>query len=255
MNKILCSTGAVIRKTNRYNYKLLESLSKQLICDGFELMMDSPWYDNIEALKSFLLKSNFYIPVVHCEKDIGEIISKANENELIEAYRMFNMDCDVANCIGAKKLVLHLWGGMASDSNFQNNINAYPHLNELAEKYELELLIENVVCNVENPMKHLRELKEKFPKVKFVFDTKMAAFHEQLELLYEKEYEWLWKDGHICHYHVNDYAGGYMDWSNLRTLSIGTGKVDFNCFLILSKEFVIKVILQLKQLHLTVRVL
>ena len=58
----------------------------------------------------------------------------------------------------------------------------------------------------------------------------MAAFHEQLELLYEQEYEWLWKDGYICHYHVNDYAGGYMEWSNLRTLSIGTGKVDFNRF-------------------------
>lgn len=230
MNKILCSTGAAIGKANGYNYKLLESLSKQLICDGFELMMDSPWYNNIEALKSFLIKKNFYIPVVHCEKVIGEIISKGSEDERTEAYRMFSMDCDVADCIGAKKLVLHLWGGMASDSKFQNNINAYPYLNELAEKYELELLIENVVCNVENPMKHLKELKEKFPKVKFVFDTKMAAFHEQLELLYEKEYEWLWKDGHICHYHVNDYAGGYMDWSNLRTLSIGTGKVDFNRF-------------------------
>lgn len=49
MNKILCSTGAAIGKANGYNYKLLESLSKQLICDGFELMMDSPWYNNIEA--------------------------------------------------------------------------------------------------------------------------------------------------------------------------------------------------------------
>lgn len=36
----------------------------------------------------------------------------------------------------------------------------------------------------------------------------MAAFHQQLELLYEKEYEWLWKHEHIRHYHLNDYAGG-----------------------------------------------
>lgn len=95
------------------------------MCDGFELMMDRPWYENLEALKSFLLKMNFYIPVVHCEKDIGELISKGSEAELAEAYRMFAMDCDVANSIGAKKLVLHLWGGRASDSNFQSNINAY----------------------------------------------------------------------------------------------------------------------------------
>lgn len=230
MNKILCSTGAVTGKVNEYDYRLLEPLSKQLTCDGFELMMDSFWYKDIEALKIFLTKMNFYIPVVHCEKVIGEIISKGNENEQVEAYNMFDMDCNVANCIGAKKLVLHLWGGIASDSNFQNNIRAYPYLNELAEKYRLELLIENVVCNIENPMEHLCELKEKFPYVKFVFDTKMAAFHEQLELLYEKKYEWLWKEGHICHYHINDYGGGYMDWSNLRTLPIGAGKVDFSRF-------------------------
>lgn len=85
---------------------------------------------------------------------------------------MFDMDCNVANCIGAKKLVLHLWGGMTSDSNFQNNINAYPRLKEISEEYGLELLIENVVCNTENPMEHLCELKEKFPYVKFVFDTR-----------------------------------------------------------------------------------
>lgn len=54
----------------------------------------------------------------------------------------------------------------------------------------------------------------------------MAAFHNQLKLLYETEYEWLWKDGHICHYHVNDYSGGYKDWKNLRSLPIGKGKID-----------------------------
>ena len=58
----------------------------------------------------------------------------------------------------------------------------------------------------------------------------MAAFHEQLDLLYEPEYEWLWKEGYIQHYHVNDYAGGYMDWQNLRTLPIGNGHVDFERF-------------------------
>lgn len=39
----------------------------------------------------------------------------------------------------------------------------------------------------------------------------MASFHSQMELLYEDEYQWLWRNHHICHYHVNDYAGGYKD--------------------------------------------
>lgn len=230
MNKILCSTGAITGKVNNYDYRLLDPLSKQLMCDGFELMMDRPWYEDIDALKDFLLKMYFYIPVVHSEKDIGELISKGSKANIQEAFRMFEMDCDVAGSIGANKLVLHLWGGRASDSNFQSNVQAYPHLYEIAGKYGLDLLIENVVCNVENPMKHLCELREMFPQIQFVFDTKMAAFHEQIDLLYEPKYECLWKEGHICHYHVNDYAGGYMDWANLRTLPIGKGKVDFNQF-------------------------
>lgn len=230
MNRILCSTGAITGKTNGYDYKLLEPLSKQLLCDGFELMMDSIWYEDIGALKKYLQKVNLYIPVVHCEKDIGEMISKGGETDLARAYRTFEADCDVAKTIGAEKLVLHLWGGRASDSNFRNNINAYPYLREKAREYGLELLVENVVCNVENPMKHLCELKELYPDIGFLFDTKMAAFHGQLDLMYEAEYGWLWKEGYLRHYHVNDYAGGYMDWGNLKTLPVGKGKIDFARF-------------------------
>ena len=230
MNKILCSTGAITGKRNGYDYTLIGSLSKQLLCDGFELMMDSVWYDDIEALKSYLRGIKVDIPVVHCRKDIGERISKGGVAELAEAYRVFETDCEVARTIGADKLVLHLWGGLASDSRFQNNIEAYPYLQEKARNCGLEVLIENVVCNVENPMKHLCELKERYPNIRFVFDTKMAAFHEQLNLLYEAGYEWLWKEGYIQHYHVNDYAGSYMDWDNLRTLPVGKGRIEFKQF-------------------------
>ncbi len=58
----------------------------------------------------------------------------------------------------------------------------------------------------------------------------MAAFHQQLELLYSNEYRWLWQDGHIKHYHINDYAGGYMEWEKLRSLPPGTGNIDFKKF-------------------------
>ncbi len=91
-------------------------------------------------------------------------------------------------------------------------------------------MIENVVCNHEDPMKHWCQLRDRYEEIRFVFDTKMAAFHGQMHLLYTEEYEWLWKDNHIGHYHVNDYAGGYKEWDKLRTLPIGQGHVDFNRF-------------------------
>ena len=103
-------------------------------------------------------------------------------------------------------------------------------LADMADKHGVKILVENVVCNHENPMKHWCQLAEKFHDVHFIFDTKMAAFHSQLNLLYDEKYQWLWKNGHICHYHVNDYAGGYMDWDNLRTLPIGKGNIDFKQF-------------------------
>lgn len=127
-------------------------------------------------------------------------------------------------------IVVHLWDGLTPDSNFQNNIAGYPRLNQIAQRYGLDLLVENVVCSVENPMKHFCELNETYPNVHFVFDTKMAAFHGQIDLLYETEYEWLWRRKQIRHFHVNDYAGGYMDWGNLRSLPIGKGKIDFKRF-------------------------
>lgn len=234
MHKVLCSTGALLKYGG--DYKSLEILSKKLQCDGYEFMVDSPYYEEVESLKGFLRKIKLCIPVVHCEKRIGEKISIGSRAELEDAYEKFQINCDMAKDIGAEKVVIHLWDGRTSDSQFQNNLEGYAVLNEMAGKYGLELLVENVVCNVENPMKHLCELRERYPGIQFAFDTKMAAFHGQLELLYEEQYQWLWKEGHIRHYHVNDYGGGYMDWENLGALPIGKGKIDFDRFF----EFVSK---------------
>lgn len=209
MNKILCSTGALLE--NGGDYRTLKPLSKRLQCDGYEFMMDSPYYKETEALIKYLQEIKMYRPIVHCEKGIGESISKGEETELIDAYEKFEINCDVAKSIGANKMVIHLWDGCTSDSNFQNNLIGYSHLSKIAHRYGIDLLIENVVCNVENPMKHLYELREKYPNIHFVFDTKMAAFHGQINLLYKEEYEWLWKNKHIIHYYLNDYSGGYMD--------------------------------------------
>lgn len=153
-----------------------------------------------------------------------------DKENLAEAFRLFEINCNTAKNIGAGKMVVHLWNGLDSDLNFQNNIYAYPKLVEIAWKYGVDVLVENVVCNMEDPMKHWGELRDRFENIHFVYDTKMAAFHGQTELLYSPEYDWLRSEGHICHYHVNDYKGALKDWSSLRTLPIGEGGVDFSRF-------------------------
>lgn len=236
MSKILCSTGALIGKPNNRDYTLLKSLSKELDCDGFEFMMYSSWYEKADEITDYLNNSSIWTPVMHCEKHIGEKISRGGEGDLEEAIRLFTLNCRMAEKIHAEKIVIHLWDGLISDQNFSNNLEACERLLDVSEKYGLELLVENVVCNRQDPMMHWCELAERYPSISFVFDTKMAAFHEQLDLLYEEEYSWLWKEGHIRHYHVNDYAGGYMDWANLRTLPVGRGHIDFGRFFSFIRE-------------------
>lgn len=235
MNQILCSTGALIGKPNGRNYRLLEESAAKLDCDGFEFMMFDSWYDEADEVVSYMKGIGLNIPVMHCEKHIGEAISRGADGDLEDALLKFEENCRVAEKIGADRLVIHLWDGMTSDSNFANNLSAYARLHDTAVRYNVDLLIENVVCNQKDPMTHWCELAREYPDIHFIFDTKMAAFHEQLSLIYESEYAWLW-DGHIRHLHINDYGGAYKDWANLKTLPIGDGHIDFAEFFHFIKE-------------------
>lgn len=229
MNRILCSTGALIGRPNGRDYHLLEEYCPQLNCDGFEFILYNSWYGETEELTAFLQSLRLDIPVMHCEKTLAEHITRGGDEELREALRLFEINCDMADRLGAGKLVMHLWNGPISDSRFENNLRAYPELREIAEKHHTDLLVENVVCR-QDPMSHWVELYRNYPDIHFVFDTKMADFHRQLNLLYEPEFDWLWRGEHIRHYHVNDYGGGYMDWENLKVLTLGKGHIDFDRF-------------------------
>lgn len=224
MPRILCSTGAIISKRNNRNYKLLPTIVPQMRCDGLEFMMYESWYEgHIEALKKVL--ADFSVPVFHMTKHIGEYISLGN---MADAVPLFRADCELAAAIGSRLLVLHLWSGRASDQHIERNIAAYPVLRDIADEYGLCLTVENVLCNTRDPMTHMRTLADAYPDIAFTFDTKMAAFHSQEEELYKPENAWLWP--HIAHFHVNDYAGGHMDWANMSAKPLGKGHVDFDRF-------------------------
>lgn len=223
MNRVLCSTGALITRRNNRDHTLLRGIVPQLQCDGLEFMMYDSWRGETDALVRTL--SAFDVPVFHMTKQIGEWIS---EGKQAEAEALFRADCELAADIGSRLLVLHLWSGQASDQHMERNIAAYPVLREIAEAHGLLLTVENVVCNQRDPMTHLRTLAEAYPDIAFTFDTKMAAFHSQLDALYEPENAWLWP--HIRHFHVNDYGGGHMDWANLKVLALGKGHIDFDRF-------------------------
>ncbi len=230
MSRILCSTGAIITRRNNRDYNLLREIVPQTKCDGLEFMMYQSWHEgHIGQLKTVL--ADFSVPVFHMTKQIGQWVS---EDNLVDAISMFHADCELAQAIGSRMLVLHLWSGQASDQHIERNIAAYPVLRDIAEQHGLLLTVENVLCNTRNPMTHMRALVEAYPDIAFTFDTKMAAFHSQLEALYKPENAWLWP--HIKHFHVNDYAGGHMDWANMSVKQLGQGHIDFDRFFAFVRE-------------------
>ncbi len=227
MNRVLCSTGALIGRPNGRNWRLLAEIAPRLECDGFEFMLYSSWYDELDELTREIPRMGLTFPTFHCEKGLGEYLTRG---ELDEAFRRFDVNCEVASALGARLMVLHLWNGVISDSAIENNYSALSELYARAGKCGLTLTVENVVCNVSDPQTHLDEIASRFPEARFTFDTKMAAFHGQLDAIFAPGREHFHRDGRIAHLHINDYGGGYKDWTKLRTLSPGEGNIDFAGF-------------------------
>ena len=165
---------------------------------------------------------------MHCEKHIGEGVSHGPGEAWDEAFRRFEINCQLAVYLGARRMVMHLWDGLPSDHHINNNLAAYPLLKTAAKQKGIELTVENVVCAEGDPLSHWRSILQLDPDARFTYDTKMAAFHQQTEELYAPQNRFLWENGHIAHLHVNDYGGGYKDWSRLKTLHIGQGQIDFS---------------------------
>lgn len=214
---------------NNRDFSLIKKCVPNINSDGFEFMMYSTWYDKVPNLLKELKKCETEFPVMHCEKHIGEDLGKNADGNFYTAKEKFKVNCEIANKIGAKRMVMHLWDGIYSDTTIENNIKGYGELIKIAEENEIDLYIENVVCNHHDPLSNWKRLLNEYPDAKLIFDTKMAAFHNQMEAIYENQNKKLWENN-IKHLHINDYNGGYMEWSKLKTLPVGEGIVNFNKF-------------------------
>lgn len=229
MNKVLCSTGAVIGRINDFNYKLLGEFVSKINCDGFEMMMEPFWNeeDTINGIISHLMPLKINFETMHMDKGIGELISKNEDGDIAEAVRIFDLNCQAASKLGIKLLVLHLWGGVPSDKHIDINIKVYADLLEISKKYNLILTVENIVCNTDNAVIHMKKLYETYGnRIKFTIDVRQAEFHKMLKETCEAGF--LWENSLVPHMHIADFKGGYMDWSKLRpVLSPGDGDIDF----------------------------
>ena len=92
--EVLCSTGALIGRPNGRNPRLLEDLTKKLACDGLEFMMYSTWYEDVDAITEYVQSLGLHIPVYHCQKTVGEELTKGDFAEANRKVRTLQFEID-----------------------------------------------------------------------------------------------------------------------------------------------------------------
>ncbi len=237
---LYCSTGTIIGRVNRYDYRyilrLMPALCTEVPLDGLELMMLPAYLDELPEIAHELRAVGLRIPIIHADKEVGTMLSRGaamGEDGLAEcgrALRLFEQSCEMGMRVGARQIVLHLWGGTDSDAHLPVNMEYLDRINGRALACGLEVLIENVPCTTADPIRNLDTIHRRFPDQRFVFDTRFAAFHRQLNTL--TDMPWLIGD-RLAHLHVSDlFDGAERDFSRLRPiLHPGEGQINFPALL------------------------
>ena len=226
---VLPSIGAFIGRVNGRDHRAFLSVAERIEASAYEFMMYESFYPRADAILDDFCATGLSFPVFHVEKRLSEYISTGTADDYAEALSRFAVNCCAAERLGSRKLVLHLWNGLASDTHFERHLRAFGELRHIAASHGLVLTVENVVCAHRDPLTHFLELLERYPDIAFTYDSKMAAFHRQEYCIFEETYKRLW-DGHIRHIHFNDYNGIPGDFSRLAVLHLGEGNVDIARF-------------------------
>lgn len=228
MNEIYCSTGVMVGRINNNDYTLIKKHFPSLIDKGLiygaEFMFAHSFYDKLEDICLELTSSGIKFDIMHFDKEIGIMLSECSDEISIEALKLLEINCQFANKIGAKRGVFHLWGGLKSDSNIEYNISYLHKIIELFQKYNIELLIENIPCTKSSGLNIWKQLYNYLPNIGFIFDTRFGAFHDEIDKTFSEP---IWN--HIKHIHISDYSSYPRDFSKIRPiLHPGEGVIDFN---------------------------
>lgn len=226
---VLCSTGAFTRVPHITDHRLILQYGPGLPADGLEVMFHLGWYAQVERVVDDLLSTGLKFPAVHAEKSTGAAMGSAAASERAIGLQRLQVNCQFAHQIGARLVVLHLWGMPESDMHIERNLAALGACLDIAEAAGVQLAVETIPCARADPLTHIRRAMEQDARCMIALDTEFLARHHQLEEALTAE--WLWQGGRVRHVHIKDYDGqeatpdGYR-----RYLHPGEGKIDFGGF-------------------------
>jgi sugar phosphate isomerase/epimerase len=197
--------------------------------DGFELMFYTSWYPEIERIASDLRRSGLSFPAIHAEKGIGMGLGRADRAEREKALHDLEINCQLAHGVGARLLILHLWGWPELDDHLEYNLELLNQCMDAAASYDLDIAIETIPCRVSTPIQNVREAVERDNRSQVALDTEFLALHKQTTEVFEAS--WLWHEQRVRHIHIKDFDGlGLSLNGKRRYLHPGEGIIDFADF-------------------------
>lgn len=235
MKRLYCSSGVMLGRINNHDYKLITkhfpALYNSKIIDGGEFMFAHSFYDKLIDIAKEMSKISVPFDIIHIDKEIGIMLSECDDSISCKALNFLEANCSFANDIGSTKGVFHLWGGLKSDKHIEYNISYLDKITQVFQKYNIELLIENIPSVKYSGYENWQKIIKEYPDAHFTFDTRFGAFHDEINTilnssLFEK----------VKHIHISDYSSYPRNFEKIRPiLHPGEGVIDFSSLFSLLK--------------------
>ena len=223
-NLVLASTGTFIGRANNADYTIIPEITSKLRCDGIELLFMMVWNDRLQEIAKEVKSSGVNIYSAHLDKNIGMLFSEGTDKDDKDALKMFEKNIIAAKISGAKIAVLHLWGGPKSDGQIARTKKHLSQMYKISNELGVTLTIENIPCLFSDPLSVWKELHEEYPEIRFTFDTRFAAYHDQYMDIYNSG---LWTS--VAHVHVSSFNGKKNEIGFIRPiLHYDEGAIDFD---------------------------
>lgn len=227
--QLLCSTGTFSRYPDNTGYQAILEYGPQLDVDGLEVMFYPAWYAHIEHTADELRKAGLNFPALHAEKSIGTALGKAEREQREQAVRNLAENCRLGKLLGARLLVLHLWGWPELDDHLEINLEQLTACLDIAEQYDVELAIETIPTRHSDPLSNVYRAFQGDARCRIALDTEFLARSEQLSEVFAAN--WLWQDQRVRHVHIKDFDGmPSLPDGTRRYLHPGEGHIDFSAF-------------------------
>ena len=205
----------MVGRINNNDYSLIKKHFPSLINNGLisggEFMFAHSFYDKLDEIFNTIHGIKF--DVIHCDKEIGIMLSECNDTISAQALQLLKTNCEFGKKLGAKKGVFHLWGSTKSDSHIDYNISYLPKIIKIFDEYKIELLIENIPCTCHSGLENWHRIASIYPDINFIFDTRFGAFHDEIDKTFSDP---IWKK--IKHIHISDYSSFPRDFSKIRPI-------------------------------------